>query len=193
VIDLNTTYQQLARPWSHRQLAARYRETKRRGEAALDDAPEIPAQPISLLAGAIPASANLSVAIHALHILPSSALARQGDRLLDVLENNVAAALHRCHRTLELDSRTYAYTPVDWLPIVYDTAASLLEAARLDREPPSLVQHAQEAVHWIASAIIDLDQNSPKTPEALADAIGRLLTLSTFADAARDLPGRHDD
>jgi hypothetical protein len=193
VIELNTTYQQLARPWSHGQLAARYLESNRRGEAALDDAPEVLAEPISLLAGAIPASANLSVAIHALHILPSGALARQGDRLLDVLENNVAAVLHRCHRTLELDSRTHGYTPVDWLPLVYDTAASLLKAARLDREPPSLVQHAQEAAHWIAGAIVDLDQDSPETPEALAEALGRLLTLITFADAARDLLGGRDE
>jgi hypothetical protein len=186
VIDLSTTYQHLARPWTHQQLAARYQDANRRGEAALQDRPEILARPISVLAGAVPASANFTVAIHALHILPAGALARQGDHLLDVLENNAAAVLHRCHWALELDGRTHNYSPLDWPPIVYDTAASLLQSARIDDEPPSLVQHAQEAVHWISTAVIDLDQDAPDTPEALTDALGRLLTLSTFANAARE-------
>jgi hypothetical protein len=63
----------------------------------------------------------------------------------------------------------------------------------LDREPPSLVQHTQEAVHWLASAVISLDQESRETPEALADALGRLLTVCAFADAARDRGGQDDE
>jgi hypothetical protein len=121
-----------------------------------------------------------------LHVLPAAALDRQAEQLLGVVQNNVAAVLHRCHQTLELDGRTHNYVAVDWLPIVYDTAASLLQAARLGREPPSLVQHAQEAVHRIASALIDLDHDAPETSEALADGLARLLTLSAFAQAARD-------
>jgi hypothetical protein len=60
----------------------------------------------------------------------------------------------------------------------------------LDREPPSVVQHAQEAVHWLASAVINLDQDSAETPAALADALGRLLIVCVFADAARDHGGQ---
>jgi hypothetical protein len=193
VNDLNATYQQLARPWTHQQLAARYQDANRRGEAALKNEPGVLDRPISLLAGGIPASSSLSVAIHTLHVLPPGVLGRQQAQLLDVIANNAATVLHRCHRTLELDSQAHGYAAADWLPIVYDTAMALLEAARLDREPPSLVQHAQEAVHWIASAIINLDHDAPETPEAFADALGRLLTLSTFADAARNPLDRRDE
>jgi len=58
-------------------------------------------------------------------------------------------------------------------------------SARPDVEPPSLVQYAQEAVSWLASAIINLDHDAPGTPEALTDGLGRVLTLCVFADAAR--------
>ena len=61
------------------------------------------------------------------------------------------------------------------------------------REPPSLVQHTHEAVHWLASAVINLDQDSAETPAALADALGRLLTVCVFADAARDRGGQSDE
>ena len=89
----------------------------------------------------------------------------------------------------ELDGLTHEYTADEWRPVVYDIAAPLLESARLNREPPSLVQHTQEAVHWLASAVISLDQDSAETPAALADALGRLLTVCVFADAARHRGG----
>jgi hypothetical protein len=101
-----------------------------------------------------------------------------------------ADVLHRCHLVLELDGRAHDYAAPGWLPVVYDVAAPLLESARLDREPPSVVQHAQEAVHWLASAVINLDQDSAETPAALADALARLLIVSVFADAARDHEGQ---
>jgi hypothetical protein len=38
----------------------------------------------------------------------------------------------------------------------------------------------------LASAVINLDQDSPETSAALADALARLLIVSVFADTARD-------
>jgi hypothetical protein len=149
-------------------------------------------QPIALLATAIPSSASLSVAIHVVHVLPAKGRG-VAEQLLETAAQNAADVLHRCHHALELDSRAHHYTADEWLPLVYDVAAPLLESARLDREPPSLVQHTQEAVHWLASAVISLDQESRETPEALADALGRLLTVCAFADAARDRGGQDDE
>jgi hypothetical protein len=189
MIDLGATYSRLAGPWSHDQLAAHYQEANRRGEQAIQDVQEVPDRPISLLAGGIPASSSFSVAIHVLHVLPTSGgeLAQQ---LVDTAGKNAADVLHRCHLALELDGRAHDYAAHEWLPVIYDVAAPLLELARLDREPPSVVQHAQEAVHWLASAVINLDQDSAETPAALADALGRLLIVCVFADTARDHEGQ---
>ena len=63
------------------------------------------------------------------------------------------------------------------MPTIYDTAASLLEAARLNREPPSLVELAQEAVRWLSRAIADLDQEAPDATAAIVDHLGRILAL----------------
>ena len=52
------------------------------------------------------------------------------------------------------------------------------------------VLHAQEAVHWLAGAVINLDQDSAETPATLADALGRLLIVCLFVDAARDHGGQ---
>jgi hypothetical protein len=186
MLDLDATYEQLARPWSHEQLAAHYREANRHGEQAVQDIQEVPDRPISLLATGIPASASFSVAIHVLHALPTSARGELANQLVDTAGKNAADVLHRCHLTLELDGRAHDYAAHEWLPVVYDVAAPLLESARLDWEPPSVVQHAQEAVHWLAGAVINLDQDSAETPAALADALGRLLIVCVFADAARD-------
>jgi hypothetical protein len=113
---------------------------------------------------------------------PRGELAQQ---LLDTIDNNAAAALHRCHRALELDGQAHDYTADEWLPAVYDIAAPLLQQARLHREPPSVVEHVQEAVRWLADAIINLDHDAPDTPAAVADGLGRLLALCVFADVAR--------
>jgi hypothetical protein len=190
MIDLGATYSRLAGPWSHEQLAAHYREANRRGEQAVEDVQEVPDRPISVLATGIPASASLSVAIHVLHVLPTSAPGELAQQLVDTAEKNAADVLHRCHLALELDGRAHEYAADEWLPVVYDAATALLESARCDREPPSVVQHAQEAVHWLASAVINLDQGSAETPAALADALGRLLIVCVFADAARDHEGQ---
>ncbi len=193
MIDLGATYSRLAGSWSHRQLASHYREANRRGEQAIEDVQEVPDRPISLLATGIPASASFSVAIHMLHVLPTSVHGELPKQLVDTAGKNAADVLHRCHRAMELDGRAHNYAAHEWLPVVYDVATPLLESTRLDREPPSVVQHAQEAVHWLASAVINLDQDSAETPAALADALGRLLIVCLFADAARDHAGQGDD
>jgi hypothetical protein len=193
MLDLDATYSRLAGPWSHEQLAAHYREANRRGEQAIEDVQEVPDRPISLLATGIPASASFSVAIHVLHALPTSARGELAQQLVDTAGKNAADVLHRCHLALELDGRAHDYAADEWLPVVYDVAARLLESGRLDREPPSVVQHSQEAVHWLASAVIDLDKDSAETPAALADALGRLLIVCVFADAARDRGGQGDE
>lgn len=190
MIDLGATYSRLAGPWSHEQLAGHYREADRRGEQSVKDLVEVPDRPISLLATGIPASASFSVAIHVLHALPSSARGELANELVDTAGKNAADVLHRCHLALELDGRAHNYAADEWLPVIYDVATPLLESARLDQEPPSVVQHAQEAVHWLASAVINLDQDSTETPAALADALGRLLIVCVFADAARDHGGQ---
>jgi hypothetical protein len=57
--------------------------------------------------------------------------------------------------------------------------------APFDREPPSLVEQAQEAVRWLSHAIVDLDQDSPDAAAALVDGLGRILALHVFASVAR--------
>jgi hypothetical protein len=100
------------------------------------------------------------VAIHVLRALPTSARGELANQLVDAAGKNAADVLHRVHLALELDGRAHDYAAHEWLPVVYDVATPLLESARLDREPPSVVQHAQEAVGWLASAVINLDQDS---------------------------------
>ncbi|MEO8965984.1 MAG: hypothetical protein ABI427_00270 [Solirubrobacteraceae bacterium] len=190
MLDLYATYEQLTRPWSHEQLAAHYRDAKRRGAQTVQHTQKVPDRPISLLATGIPASASVSVAIHVLHALPTSARGELAQHLVNTAGTNAADLLHRCHLALELDGRAHDYAAHEWLPVIYDVAAPLLLSARLDREPPSVVQHAQDAVHGLASAVINLDQDSTETPAALADALGHLLIVCVFADAARDHAGR---
>ena len=137
-----------------------------------------------MLATAVPACATLSVAIHVLHLLPATSDPGLVDQLLENVEDNGAVVLHRCHRALELDGQAHDYTADEWLPAVYDIAAPLLEAARLNREPPSLVQNAQEAVRWLSRAIVDLDQDSPDVAAAIVDTLGRILALDVFAKVA---------
>ena len=102
--------------------------------------------------------------------------------------NNSAVALYRCHEALELDGQSNDYIADEWLPAVYDIAAPLLGGARLNRDPPSLVEQAQEAVRWLSLAIVELDQDSPDAAAALVDGLGRMLTLHVFAGVAGEPP-----
>ena len=184
--DLTAAYDRLARGWTHEELAGRYRDAKRRGEQLPgSDQDHLTRRQIALLASAVPACASLSVAIHVIHVLPETGALALRDQLLRSAENNSAVALHRCHEALELDGQTHDYSADEWLPAVYDVAAPLLEAARLSREPPSLVEHAQEAVRWLSRAIVDLDEDSPDAAAAIVDGLGRVLALHVFADVAR--------
>jgi hypothetical protein len=185
--DLSATYERLARRWTHEQLADHYHEAKRRGEELPEcDQDHLIRRPIPILAAAVPACATLSVAIHAIHVLPKIREVGLVDDLLDNAENSSALALHRCHHALELDGRDHDYGAGEWLPAVYDIAAPLLESARGDLEPPSVVHHVQDAVRWLSSALIELDQGSPEASAAIVDALARLLVVFAFTQ----VPGR---
>jgi hypothetical protein len=183
--DLTAAYDRLARGWTHEELAGCYRDAKRRGEELPEcDQDHLTRRPIAILAAAVPACAALSVAIHVIHVLPATGDAGLADQLVDNAKKSSAGALHRCHQALELDGRAHDYSADEWLPAVYDIAAPLLEAARLNREPPSLVEQAQDAVRWLSRAIVDLDEDSPDAAAALVDGLGRMLALHVFAGVA---------
>jgi len=184
--DLTAAYDQLTRGWTHEALAVRYRQAKRHGEQLPEcDQDHLIRRPIAMLASAVPACASLSVAIHVIHVLPATGAPALRDQLLRNAENDSAVALYRCHEALDLDGQAHDYSADEWLPAVYDIAAPLLQEARLNREPPSVVEHAQDAVRWMASAITNLDQDAADAPAAIADGLGRLLALCVFADVAR--------
>jgi hypothetical protein len=188
VIDLNPTYRSLSRPWTQDELAVRYAAANRHGHQLLSEAAHsAPERPIALLATVIPSAATLNVAIHLLHAIPAAAGARLADELLDTAQTTAADALHRCHRALELDGSAHGYTAAEWLPVIYDETAPLLESSEPDQEPPSIVRHTQDAVRWLARSIACLDQDSRETTAALADTLTRLLVVCVFADAARSL------
>lgn len=185
--DLTAAYDRLARGWTHEQLAGRYLDARRRGEQMPEcDQDHLIRRPIAMLASAVPACASLTVAIHVIHVLPATGAFPLRDQLLRNAENNSATALHRCHRALELDGRAHDYRADEWLPAVYDIAAPLLETARLNREPPSLVEHAQEAVRWLSRAIVDLDGDAPDAAAAIVDGLGHILALHVFSEVARE-------
>src|SRR5450755_2952167 len=105
--DLDAAYERLARPWSREQLAAHYREAHRRGEQPRGrDQDGAIRSPIAFLASSIPQSTSLSIAVHVLHALPSTPRGELQHQLVDTIDKNGTAALHRCHRALELDGRT---------------------------------------------------------------------------------------
>ena len=185
--NLSAAYELLARPWTHEQLATHYSDAKRRGEQLPGcEADHLTRGPIAVLASAVPACASLSVAIHVIHVLPATGALAVRDQLLRNAENNSAIALHRCHQALDLDGQAHDYSADEWLPAVYDIAAPLIQTARLNREPPSLVEQAQEAVRWLSRAIVDLDEDSPDAAAALVDGLGRMLALHVFAVVARE-------
>jgi hypothetical protein len=182
--DLSAVYEQLARPWSHERLGD-YRQAKDRAERMpeFDQERQIRG-PVAMLASAVPACATLSVAIHVLHVLPATRDPGLIQQLLGNVEEHSSVVLHLCHRALELDGRAHDYTADEWLPAIEDNTAALLKAARLAREPPALVELAQEAVSWLSCAIVDLDQDARDAAAAIADGLGRALALYVFADLA---------
>ena len=91
--------------------------------------------------------------------------------MLQTAQRNAVAALHGCHEALELDGTDHAYTVEEWLPTVYNIAGPLLEAARLEAEPPTLVEAAQQAISWLSRAITDLDERG-MLKDTLVVAVG---------------------
>ena len=187
---LRDTYEQIARPWTNGELAKRFDEAGRHAEQASPSGDDDRAQsPIAALASAVPALAALDVAIHVIHALPEAVDQGLLDDLLLTAEKNAATAIQRSHRALELDGVAHGYAAEEWLPAVYEIADRLLSSARLDREPPSLVEEANAAVRWLSQAIVDLDQDAPDATAALVDGLGRLLALGVFAAVAHDVVG----
>jgi hypothetical protein len=190
VIDLADSYKRLARrPWNQEQLAASYRQADHRGAEGLNDQDETVSRPIASLAAAIPPTTTLSIAIHVLHSLPRPARDSPARQLLGTAGRNAAGGLHHCHRALEVDGSRHDYTPEDWLPVVCERAATLLQAAQLQREPPTIVEQAGQAVSWLSLAFVDLDRDSPEAAATLAETLSRLLTVWVFTDQTGDHPG----
>ena len=63
-------------------------------------------------------------------------------------------------------------------------AGPLLQSARLDIEPPTVVQATQESISWLSRAIAEFDEGSEEAPPSLAETLARLLAVWTFTNAA---------
>jgi hypothetical protein len=187
VTELDDIYRRLAVRWSDEQLAAHYRTAVRYGASLAAGRDPQFARPIALLATAIPPAVTLSVAIHVLHALPSEASKLLPDQLLETAERNAADALHRCHRALELDGAAHGYNVEEWLSAVYEIAQPQLQSARLEEEPPSVVQAAQEAIGWLSRAIVQLDEDAEEAATSMAETLARLLTIAVFTRVGRSL------
>ena len=185
MIDLDDTYDRLAHPWTHERLADHY-QTAREEAGRLADGSEL-ARPIPQLATAVSPSATVSTAIHMLHALPKDTDGDLPGQLLEIAHRNLADALQRCHHALELDGADRGYTVDEWLPLVYDITGPLLESARLDREPPTVVQATRDAISWLSRAMSELDGGSEEAASSLAETLARLLALWIFAEGALGL------
>jgi hypothetical protein len=184
VNDLDATYRSLTRPWQPDELAHRYRAAYQRGASDLPADEKTPTRPLGLLATAVPRLISLAVAANVLHILPTAATT-VADELLSTLDQTATGSLHRCHLALAACGHdTSTDGGKQWLPYIYDEAAHHLHALSHTARPPSLIHHAQEAGRYTAIAIGHLDRDTTRAPEAISDALGHLLTVSVFADAA---------
>ncbi len=182
--DLDEIYKRLARAWSQDELTARYASARDHGARAIKNPRPAVARALPMVASALPPAATLDVAVYVLHMLPEGAQDDLARRLLDNAEQSAAAALHRCHRALELDGVARSYTAGEWLPVVCDRAAELLKSAHLDEQPPTMVRDAQDTISWLSHGLIELDQDSAEAPNALSEALGRLLAAWVFAETA---------
>ena len=181
--DLDDIYRRLATPRTQQDLAEDYRTALGRGERLLGPGAEL-ARPIPLLAAAIPPSSTVNTAIYTLHALPKDVEGELPRQLLEIAQRNVVDALGCCQRSLEVDGADHGYHAEEWLPTVCDIAGPLLQSARVDTEPPTLVRVAQEAIGWLSRAITELDESSEEAPTSLAQTLARLLAASTFTNVA---------
>jgi hypothetical protein len=187
VNSLDATYRSLARSWEADELAERYRAAYLRGAADLPPGETPSGRPLALLATAVPRLISLAVAANVLHVLPASAARRTdlADELLSTVEQTAAGSLHRCHLALTACVDDASADPAEeWVPYIWDEAAHHLSKLSMTADPPSLVQHAQEAGRYTAIAIGLLDHDAAKAPEAISDCLGHLLTVCVFAGAA---------
>ena len=183
--DLAAIYEQLNRPRTPAELRGAYGAALQRG--ASDVAAEEPSdRALGLLATAVPRLISLAVATYALHVLPETRPAANGalaGELGDTVDRTAAGALRRADLALRADAIVHAYEPTESLAIVFEQSAAALREARLGREPPSIVEHAQQAGRWAAIAIEALDQRRPGASEAIIDCLANLLCVCVFADA----------
>ena len=191
MISLDAVYRQLARPWPADELAERYQAAYERGAGDLPAGEEPPERPITLLATAIPRLISLAVAANVLHLLPTSThdAADVAEELIATIDATATGSLHRCHLALQSDGESRGYDADEWLPLAYEQAADWLEHASPAADPPSLIEHAQQAGRFAALAIGSLDRDAPSVPEAITDCLAHLLFICVFADtAARSRP-----
>jgi len=186
LISPDALYRHLAHPWTTDELAERYEAAYRRGAGDLPAGEEPPARPITLLATAIPRLISLAVAANVLHLLPPATQrgAEVAGELIATIDATATGSLHRCHLALQSDGESRGYDADEWLPLAYDQAADWLEHAAPAADPPSLIEHTQQAGRFAALAIGSLDRDAPTVPEAITDCLARLLFTCVFADAA---------
>jgi hypothetical protein len=184
VIDLNNTYRQLATRTQH-ELAARYQDAQRRGAESDDATGGAITGALSLVAAAIPPAATASVAIHILHALPDRPPGEPPERLLSTASRNTALTLRRAHLALEQDGAAHGYRAQEWLPVICDIADRGLQSARMDEDPPTIVEQAQQAIAWLSRAIVELHDDSADTPTTLSEALARLLVVWVFVELVR--------
>jgi hypothetical protein len=191
VNGLDATYRSLARSWQPDKLAGRYREAHLRGTSDLSAGESPSARQLAQLATAVPRLISLAVAANVLHVLPADAITRTtlADELISTVDMTAAGSLHRCHLALDACGQDAgADTAEEWLPYIYDETAHHLHALSPTADPPSLVQHAQEAGRYTAIAIGALDRDAAIAPQAISDCLAHLLTVCVFADAAAGKP-----
>jgi hypothetical protein len=185
MIDLNNTYRQLANTRTQDELEARYQDAERCGAEPREETGGAPTGALPLVATAIPPSATTSVAIHILHALPDSAPGEPQQQLLTTASRNAASALRRCHLALERDGAAHDYRTKEWLPVITDIASRLLQSARLDKDPPTVVEQAQDAISWLSRAVVQLHDDSAEAANAVLEALARLLVVWVFVEIAR--------
>ena len=186
MISLVAVYRQLARPWPAGELAERYHAAYARGASDLPAGEEPPGRPIALLATAIPRLISLAVAANVLHLLPPATQlgADVAGELIATIDATATGALHRCHLALRSDGESRGYDADEWLPLAYEQAADWLQHASPATDPPSLVEHAQQAGRFAALAIGSLDRDAPSVAEAITDCLAHLLVACVFVDVA---------
>jgi hypothetical protein len=190
--NLEAIYRQLARSWPADELDQRYRAAYDRGAGDLPVGEDPSERPITLLATAIPRLISLAVAANVLHLLPAGThdATVLAEELIATIDATATGSLHRCHLALRSDGESRGYDTDEWLPLAYEQAADWLRHASPTAEPPSLIEHAQQAGRFAALAIGALDRDAPTVPETIADCLAHLLFTSVFADgAAHSRPG----